>query len=324
LQVTLAARPAINQERPMDTADHSLEDILRLRAAVDSRLTSLVPPAEQAPAALHQSMRHSLLAPGKRVRALLLILTTKHFGGVEELAMSSACAVEMVHAASLILDDLPAMDNATLRRGLPANHRVYGEATAILAAIALMNRAFGVIAEDRALPEAARVRLTDILSRAIGSEGLVAGQEADLKWQPIAATRKDVELVHMRKTAALFAAATEMGAVAAGTQSAETLRMRDFGERLGLAFQVLDDLIDVLAAREEAGKDVDRDAGKPSMVHTVGLEEAQREARLHIDGATSLVTHANGTPGVLGDFALSLMTTLQKSVNSHRSRPAAG
>jgi geranylgeranyl diphosphate synthase, type II len=306
----------------MKSIEHSPEEIYRLRVAVNERLAGLVPPAEQAPPALHQSMRHSLLAPGKRVRALLLLLAAKHFGGSEESALAPACAVEMVHAASLILDDLPAMDNATLRRGLPANHRVYGEATAILAAIALMNRAFGVIAEDTSLTECARARLTAILSRAIGSEGLVAGQEADLKWQPIAATRKDVELVHMRKTAALFAAATEMGAVAAGIQGEDVQRMRDFGSRLGLAFQVLDDLLDVLAAREEAGKDVGRDAGKPSMVRTVGLEEAQREARLYIDGATSLV--ANGSPGVLADFALSLMTHLQKSVNSYGRAAAAG
>ena len=301
----------------MKSAEHSPEEIGRLRAAVEERLARLIPPHDEPPAALHQSMRHSLLAPGKRVRALLLILTVRHFGGTEASALSCACAVEMVHAASLILDDLPAMDNATLRRGLPANHRVYGEATAILAAIALMNRAFGVIAEDAALSAPARVRLTEILSRAIGSEGLVAGQEADLKWQPIAATRKDVELVHMRKTAALFAAATEMGAAVAGIDGAEAERMRAFGSRLGLAFQVLDDLLDVLAASAEAGKDVGCDAGKPSMVRTVGLEEAQREARLHIDGATSLVAHASGAPGTLGDFALSLMSHLQTSVNAY-------
>jgi geranylgeranyl diphosphate synthase type II len=307
----------------MESVEHSPEDIYRLRAWVDARLGRLIPPAEQAPPALHQSMRHSLLSPGKRVRALLLILTTRHFGGSDEAALKSACAIEMVHAASLILDDLPAMDNATLRRGLPANHRVYGEATAILAAIALMNRAFGVIAEDAAVTEAARVRLAEILSRAIGSEGLVAGQEADLKWQPVAATRKDVEIVHMRKTAALFAAATEMGAVVAGIQGAEAQRMRDFGKRIGLAFQVLDDLIDVLAAREQAGKDVNRDDGKPSMVRTVGLEEAQREARLHIDGAASLVARSNGAPGVLGNFALGLMTHLQESVSSYGVQTAA-
>jgi geranylgeranyl pyrophosphate synthase len=307
----------------MESFDHSPEDIHHLRAAVDARLARLVPPAEQAPAALHQSMRHSLLAPGKRVRALLLILTARHFGASDESAFSSACAVEMVHAASLVLDDLPAMDNATLRRGLPANHCVYGEGTAILAAVALMNRAFGVVAEDTGLTDTARVRLTAILSRAIGSEGLVAGQEADLKWQPIAATRKDVELVHMRKTAALFAAATEMGAVVAGRQGEEAQRMRDFGKRLGLAFQVLDDLLDVLAAREEAGKDVNRDAHKPSMVRAVGLEEARRAARLHIDGAAMLAAHATGARGVLADFALSLMTHLQKSVNSYEHPVAA-
>jgi geranylgeranyl diphosphate synthase, type II len=269
-------------------------------------------------------MRHSLLAPGKRVRALLLILAAKQFGAEEESALASACAVEMVHAASLILDDLPAMDNATLRRGLPANHRVFGEATAILAAIALMNRAFGVIAEDRDLTDAARVRLSEILSYAIGSDGLVAGQEADLKWQPVAATRKDVELVHARKTAALFSAATEMGAVVAGINGADAQRMRDFGKRLGLAFQVLDDLLDVLAAREQAGKDVGRDAGKPSMVRTVGLEEAQREAREHIDGAASLIAHANGARGLLGDFAFSLMTSLQNSITFHHAETPAG
>ncbi len=268
-------------------------------------------------------MRHSLLAPGKRVRALLLILAAKQFGASEESALSSACAVEMVHCASLILDDLPAMDNATLRRGLPANHCVFGEATAILAAIALMNRAFGVVAEDDGLSDRTRTNLTAILSAAIGSEGLVAGQEADLKWQPIAATRKDVEQVHMRKTAALFAAATEMGAVVAGAPGEDAERMRDFGKRLGLAFQVLDDLLDVLTAREQAGKDVGRDAGKPSMVRTVGLEEAQREARLYIDGAASLAVHSNGSPGVLGDFALSLMTSLQQSLSSYDRLAAA-
>lgn len=309
--------------RDMDNGEHSPEDIRRLQLLVNGRLATLIPPPEQAPPALHQSMRHSLLAPGKRVRALLLILAGKHFGAGEEAALDAACAVEMVHAASLILDDLPAMDDATLRRGLPANHRVYGEATAILAAIALMNRAFGVIAEDRALPDAARIRLTEILSLAIGSEGLVAGQEADLKWQPVAATRKDVELVHARKTAALFSAATEMGAVVAGINGADAQRMRDFGKRLGLAFQVLDDLLDVLAAREEAGKDVGRDDGKPSMVRTVGLEEAQREARQHIDGAALLVAQANGARGILGDFALSLMTSLQNSVKFHYAETSA-
>lgn len=308
----------------MDSIEHSPDEIRRLRGAVEQRLSDLVPRADEAPPTLHQSMRHSLLAPGKRVRALLLILATRHLGGDERRAMATACAVEMVHAASLILDDLPTMDNATLRRGLPANHRVYGEATAILAAIALMNRAFGVIAEDDSLPEDARVRLTAILSRSIGSEGLVAGQEADLKWQPVAATRKDVELVHMRKTAALFAAATEMGAIVAGAGTDEAERMRAFGRRLGLAFQVLDDLIDVLAARDEAGKDVGQDSGKPSMVRTVGLEEAVREARQHIDGAASLVMNGGGGPGVLGDFAIGLIRNLQNSVSAHGVAAPAG
>jgi geranylgeranyl diphosphate synthase type II len=307
----------------MKDGEHSAEKIAHLRALVENQLTGLIPFADEAPQALHQSMRHSLLAPAKRVRALLLLLSAEHYGASENDALAAACAVEMVHTASLILDDLPAMDDATLRRGVPANHRVYGEATAILAAIALMNRAFGAIAEETRLDEAIRVRLAGILSRAIGSDGLVGGQEADLKWQPIAATRKDVELVHMRKTAALFAAATEMGAVVAGICDDEAQRMRDFGKRLGLAFQVLDDLLDVLAAREQAGKDVGRDCGKPSMVGTVGLEAALREARVHIDGAASLVEKGSGRPCALGGFALSLMSTLQHNLNSHWGAMAA-
>src|SRR5262245_47318528 len=127
-----------------------------LRRSVEARLDALVPPPEQPPSDLHRAMRHTLMAPGKRVRALLALFAERCFGGSANRAMSAACALEMVHAASLILDDLPAMDNASLRRGLPANHRLFGEATAILASVALLNRAFGAIAEDEGVSPEAR------------------------------------------------------------------------------------------------------------------------------------------------------------------------
>ena len=219
-------------------------------------------------------MRHTLLAPAKRVRAVLAILAARDLGTDGHAALSSACALEMVHAASLILDDLPAMDDASLRRGVPANHKLFGEATAILAAIALLNRAYGAIAEDGLLSAAARVRLAEILSRSVGSEGLVAGQEQDLKWSSTKATRRDVELVHARKTAALFSAAAEMGAVVAGAGEEIIAVMRNFGMKLGLAFQILDDLLDATASRESVGKDVAQDGRRPSLALSIGLEAA--------------------------------------------------
>lgn len=289
----------------------------RLRHAVEMRLAELTPPADQSPAALHCAMRHTLLAPAKRVRAMVAMLAAKDLCGDEAAAISPACALEMVHAASLILDDLPAMDNASLRRGLPANHKLYGDATAILAAIGLLNRSFGVISEDASLSAEVRVRLADILSRSVGSDGLVAGQEQDLKWSPHRATRRDVELVHARKTAALFSAAAEMGAVIANAGAEAIALMRAFGMKLGLAFQILDDLLDATGSRESAGKDVARDGGRPSLVLSIGIEAARREALIYIDEANALIRAGCGDGAALRRFAMGLIAGLE-----HRLDPA--
>ena len=285
-----------------------------LRQSVETRLEVLIPPPRQAPADLHRSMRHTLRAPAKRVRALLALFAARHLGGSDAPALTPACALEMVHAASLILDDLPAMDNASLRRGLPANHQVYGQATAMLAAIALLNWAFGVIAEDEALSAAIRVRLSQILSRSVGSEGLAAGQEQDLKWSPEIATKDDVALVHARKTAALFSAAAEMGAVAVMADAEQIGLMRDFGLKLGLAFQILDDLLDATGNRETAGKDVEQDCGRPSLVLTIGLEAAGREAQLYIEEASQLIADSGGDETELRHFALGLIAGLENKL----------
>lgn len=296
---------------------NTLKELTRkLRESVETRLAALTPPADQCPADLHRAMRHTLLAPAKRVRAVLAILAAKDLGTDGNAALSSACALEMVHAASLILDDLPAMDDASLRRGVPANHKLFGEATAILAAIALLNRAYGAIAEDGMLSAAARVRLADILSRSVGSEGLAGGQEQDLKWSPTKATRHDVELVHARKTAALFSAAAEMGAVVAGAGEEIIAVMRNFGMKLGLAFQILDDLLDATASRESAGKDVAQDGRRPSLVLSIGLEAAHHEAQTYIDEANSLIRASCGEGAALRRFAMALIAGLQ-----HRLEP---
>ena len=243
------------------------------RARVSSRLDDLVPPVTAEPQRLHQAMRYSLLAPGKRVRPALTLLTTVVFGGNEEAALDPACAIEMVHTASLIFDDLPSMDDATLRRGRPANHRAFGEATASLAGIALLNRAYGVIAEAPGLSSRARTSLVALLSRAVGTDGAVAGQFRDLDRD----AKTDVDAlseVEGLKTAALFVAAVEAGAIVAGLQQDSLGPVRRFGWNLGLAFQVRDDRIDAVGTSEEAGKDVRQDAAKATLVTVLGVERA--------------------------------------------------
>lgn len=287
------------------------------RRLVEQTLDDLLAPESQAPSTLHQAMRYTLLAPGKRVRAILTLLAARHLGGDENSALSSACALEMVHAASLILDDLPAMDNASLRRGRASNHQVFGEATAILAAIGLLNRAYGVVTEDVALPDATRTRLAAILSGAIGSEGLIAGQEQDLKWPTGPRTRTDVEIVHARKTGALFSAAGEMAAVATGVDHDRASMMRDLGMKLGLAFQILDDLIDATATPETAGKNVAQDRDSPSLVRIAGPELASQEARRYVHEAVALIDEsAAGADRLLRHFALTLVAGLENRLRA--------
>ncbi len=297
--------------------DNLIKLMQERRALIDRTLDGLVSPESQPPGGLHRAMRYTLFAPGKRIRAILALLAARHLGGNEHYALSSACALEMVHAASLILDDLPAMDNASLRRGLPSNHQKFGEATAILAAIGLLNRAFGVVAEDEALSDATRTRLSATLSHAIGSEGLVAGQEQDLKWPDITPTRSNVEIVHARKTGALFSSAAEMAAVAVAADEDHIALMRDLGMKLGLAFQILDDLIDATATPETAGKDVAQDVDSPSLVRVIGAEAASQEARRYVREATALIDmSAAGADGLLRHFALTLIAGLENKLKA--------
>lgn len=301
----------------MEIQDKLITLIRERRALVDRILDGLIAPENQAPSDLHRAMRYTLLAPGKRVRAILTLLAARHLGGREARALSSACALEMVHSASLILDDLPAMDNASLRRGLPSNHQKFGEATAILAAIGLLNRAFGIIAEDDTLPDTTRTKLAAILSRTVGSEGLVAGQEQDLKWPETTPTRSNVEIVHARKTGALFSSAGEMAAVAVAAREEHIILMRDLGMKLGLAFQILDDLIDATATPEMAGKNVAQDDNSPSIVRVIGAEAADREARRYMHEATALIDMSGaGADGLLRHFAMTLIAGLENKLKA--------
>jgi geranylgeranyl diphosphate synthase, type II len=304
-----------------DLCDRPIQSIIvELQTRTEQHLAS-VTPGGPAPARLGDAMRYSLLAPAKRVRAVLTQLTAMHWGVAAEQALSGAVALEMVHAASLILDDLPSMDDAALRRGRATCHRKFGENTAILAAIALMNRAFEVVASDPRLDAATRIRVVALLARSIGPDGLTGGQEGDLHADAAAATVHTVEWIHARKTGALFAAATAIGAVCAGADDISAQRMEDFGMRLGLAFQAYDDLLDVSAAAETVGKDVARDGGKATLVRLLGLSGARANADAQMHAALDCVPNLDQPPRLLARYVEALMVALTapQATNSHGS-----
>jgi geranylgeranyl diphosphate synthase type II len=258
--------------------EHDLEmRLAEIREAVDRRLDELVPSEEAPPALLHKVMRYSLLSPGKRVRPALTILTAESLGGRADQALDPACALEMVHAASLILDDLPFMDDALSRRGRPACHVAFGEDMAILASISLLNRAYAVLAGAPGLDSGLRLELVALLASRIGDDGIVSGQIHDLRL----AEQEDpglseVERMAGQKTGALFVAAAEMGARIAGYSGEPLDAVRTYAWDLGLCFQALDDLKDRHATLEETGKDVGQDAGKATFVSVMGSARARR------------------------------------------------
>ncbi len=260
-----------------------LDYFTKHRARVEARLKELLLPAIPGEP-LQASIRHSLLAPAKRVRAVLMMLTARELGGREENAIDLACALEMIHAASLILDDLPAMDDAETRRGLPANHRVFGEATAILAAIALLNRAYGVAAAAEGLSMEQRIAALDVLHWAVGLDGLVKGQHDDLAESRSSMSPDELERMYARKTGALFAAAAECGAIVAGKPASRDV-MRGFGLGLGVGFQILDDVLDARSTCDRAGKDVDQDYGRVTFATLLGVDGAAALACAKIEGA---------------------------------------
>jgi geranylgeranyl diphosphate synthase type II len=289
------------------TPEPNPPDLERLRGRIEARLAELVPGGAEPPQFLHQAIRYSLLGGGKRIRSLLTLITTEQLGGRAEQAMDPACAIEMLHTASLIVDDLPAMDDAAVRRGRPANHRVFGEDVAMLASIELLNRAFGVVSRAPGLSPAARIELTATLSRAVGSDGLIGGQFVDLRstWRSLEA--KELLDMYGRKTGALFAAAAEAGARVAGAGDVAVNAVREFALRVGLSFQILDDLWDRFGTREATGKDVGQDADKATYVSRVGPDQARDEALQLLDTAIAALDPLGPAADGLSGFARKLV-----------------
>ncbi len=261
------------------------------RTLVDSHLRTYLQTAGACPSALMTAMEYGLLAPGKRLRPLLVILTAEACGGRDRDALPAACAVEMIHAYSLIHDDLPAMDDDDLRRGQPTCHKRFGEALAILAGDALLTLAFQVVAEG--YPPATAAACGRELARGAGAAGMVGGQVEDLHWEgrlgPVDGGRAalaDLEAVHARKTGALFRACLRLGVYVAqgerpgGPEPDILERLDAYGRCFGQAFQITDDLLDVVGNVEQTGKRVRKDAARGKLTYPgfLGLEESRRRA----------------------------------------------
>ncbi len=285
---------------------------------IEHCLDGLAPLETQAPERLSKAMRYSLLSPGKRTRALLTLLSVDYVKADVDAALVPACAVEMVHAASLALDDLPVMDDASLRRGRPTSHRIFGDDTAILSAVALMNDAFGHVAKASDIPEGTRLDIVEDLSGSIGLDGLVAGQEMDLHSTSSTSSMEHVELIHARKTGALFAACTKIGGRIGGLKGEPLANMAEFGMCLGLAFQTYDDLADVHSDEETAGKDVNNDANKETLVSILGRQEAERIADEHFERALSLIGSDGQESAPLIVFVHHLKDALKKRIDVKR------
>ena len=282
------------------TLSNNIDDFAAIKAVtglIDTRLATIVPSAQTWPARLHEAQRHALLSPGKRFRPLLCVFVAKGAGFEGDAAIDVGCVAEMVHAASLILDDLPCMDDAELRRNQPTTHIAFDESTAILTATALLNRAFGVLSRLGHVDAEKRIELVDLLSYAVGSKGLIAGQMADLANTDANASISEIERLNTLKTGALFDFSVEAAAVLAGSSAGQRSALKDFSHHLGLAFQLMDDVKDTLMSDSEAEKTVGRDIGKATIVALTGSEAALERLSGYISNAKDALTRAELSNG---------------------------
>nr|WP_298134617.1 farnesyl diphosphate synthase [Acidiferrobacter sp.] len=272
------------------------------RARVEEVLARVLPSPETVPADLHEAMRYATLGGGKRLRACLVYATGTALGATPEALDPAAAAVELIHAYSLVHDDLPCMDDDDMRRGRPSCHKAFGEATALLAGDALQTQAFAVLALSEALTPLARVRMVADLAHASGSLGMAGGQALDLKAGPTA-TIEVLEERHGRKTGALMHAAVRLGALAAVPEVPPALD--DYGRTLGLAFQIADDLLDVEGVALVVGKTVGADAaaGKATFASVLGISEARRRARGLYEEALASLKFLGDNGGLLASIA---------------------
>jgi len=279
----------------LTTSDKNPLAPARLCELIDRALERYARFTDGCPPQLAEAIRYALLGPGKRLRPQLVLLAVEACGGQIEPALPAACAVEMVHAYSLVHDDLPAMDDDDLRRGRPTCHVQFGEATAILVGDALLARAFEVLASEIS-PATTAAKCCAVLARAAGANALVGGQAADLDRAqrgraPEGRALEELEAIHERKTGALFIAALELGGIIAGASQKQLAVLVAFGRNIGLAFQITDDLLDVAGNQSAVGKRLAKDAqqGKLTFPSVLGIEESRRRAEQLVNDACGMI-----------------------------------
>jgi geranylgeranyl diphosphate synthase type II len=261
------------------------------KASIDRALDGLVPPEGGHAAILHEAMRYSLFAGGKRLRPVLTLAAVEAVGGETDVAMNTACAMECIHTYSLIHDDLPALDNDDLRRGRPTCHREYGEAMAILAGDALLTLAFDIIARTNGASPEAMVRVVAEVARGAGADGMIGGQVVDIESEGKEISFPELEYIHTHKTGRLIRAALRSGAILGGATEGELEAISEYAGAVGLAFQILDDILDVEGSSETMGKPVGGDAkkGKATYPSLIGLSESKEMAAELIKTATTAI-----------------------------------
>ena len=273
----LNRRPVAARTKPFD-----LPGFLDSRTAlVNAALDRFLPAEKTKPATIHQAMRYSLFAGGKRMRPALCLAAAAACGGSENAALPLACAVECIHTYSLVHDDLPAMDDDDYRRGKLTCHKVFGEGIAVLAGDALLTQAFEIAAQSRSWPRYSHRQIILEIARASGSRQLIAGQVADLEGEGKKTSVAQLKYIHERKTSALLGCAVRLGGMSANCSARQLQALTDFGYHVGLAFQVIDDILDVTQTSETLGKTAGKDtqAQKATYPSIVGLEKSRKIAQ---------------------------------------------
>lgn len=283
--------------------------IKRTRALIEKSLRRAVPAPPTKPATIHRAMRYSLLSGGKRLRPLLCCAAAEACGGTARRALPAACAVEMIHAYSLVHDDLPCMDDDDLRRGKPTSHIVFGEGMAVLAGDALLTEAFAVLAKAKACSRYTAADLVVELARAAGSRGLIAGQVADLEAEGREPAEPALYFIHAAKTGMLLRAALKIGGMSAGGTAAQVAALDRFGFSLGLAFQIQDDILDTTQSAKKLGKTAGKDAaaGKMTFPALYGLEESRALAGRWTADAIKALRHFGPRGDILRAVAAKLL-----------------
>lgn len=285
-------------------------DPCAVKARIDARLAELLS-CDGADNQVGAAMQAGTVPAGKRVRPVLLVLAAQDLGHDSAALVDLGCAIEMIHAGSLIADDMPCMDNATLRRGQPTIHRRFGEDVAILATVGLLSRAFEVVASLEPIDAAVRTRLVSCLAEAVGTQGLVRGQYQDLREGTRARSARAIATTNELKTGVLFGATLHMAGMIAGASEAQQRYLNRFAVELGHCFQLLDDLTD---GAPDTGKDPDKDAGKSTLVALLGPEAARTQLAGHLAQADACLTQVYGAGGQVSRYVRQLFSAALPSL----------